>query len=145
MIKCVTSFPCQVREIEHCSIPLKDRTQLAARIWLPEDAEASPVPAIFEYIPYRKGDVTAYVDSLMHPYFAGHGYAALRVDIRGSGESDGVLIDEYGPQEHDDALARTIHEFGKKEGLRCVRKTLLQALSHTQEAFTCETIPHDSL
>ena len=42
-------------------------------------------------------------------------------------------------------LARTIHEFGKKEGLRCVRKTLLQALSHTQEAFTCETIPHDSL
>ena len=43
------------------------------------------------------------------------------------------------------ALARTIHEFGKKEGLRCVRKTLLQALSHTQEAFTCETIPHDSL
>ena len=43
------------------------------------------------------------------------------------------------------ALARTIHEFGKKEGLRCVRKTLLQALSHTQEAFTWETIPHDSL
>ena len=42
-------------------------------------------------------------------------------------------------------LARKIHEFGKKEGLRCVRKTLLQALSHTQEAFTCETIPHDSL
>ena len=42
-------------------------------------------------------------------------------------------------------LARTIHEFGKKEGLRCVRKTLLQALSHTQEAFTWETIPHDSL
>ena len=43
------------------------------------------------------------------------------------------------------SLARKIHEFGKKEGLRCVRKTLLQALSHTQEAFTCETIPHDSL
>ena len=62
------------------------------------------MPAIFEYIPYRKGDVTTYVDSLMHPYFAGHGYAAVRVDIRGSGESDGVLADEYNPREHDDAL-----------------------------------------
>ena len=103
-MKFVTSFPRKVREIEHCSIPLKDGTQLAARIWLPEGAEESPVPAIFEYIPYRKGDMTAYVDSLMHPYFAGHGYAALRVDIRGSGESDGILIDEYNPREHEDAL-----------------------------------------
>ena len=40
----------------------------------------------------------------MHPYFAGHGYAAIRVDMRGSGESDGVLIDEYLEQEQDDAL-----------------------------------------
>ena len=100
MMKFVTSFPRKVREIKHCSIPLKDGSQLAARIWLPEGAEESPVPAIFEYIPYRKGDMTACVDSLMHPYFAGHGYAALRVDIRGSGESDGILIDEYNPREH---------------------------------------------
>ena len=40
----------------------------------------------------------------MHPYFAGHGYAAIRVDMRGSGESDGVLLDEYLRQEQDDAL-----------------------------------------
>ena len=100
----VASFPRKVRELEHFLIPLKDGTRLAARIWLPEDAEQSPVPAIFEYIPYRKGDMTAYADSLMHPYFAEHGYAALRVDIRGSGESDGILADEYDPQEHDDAL-----------------------------------------
>jgi hypothetical protein len=31
----------------------------------------------------------------MHPYFAGHGYASIRVDLRGSGNSDGVLQDEY--------------------------------------------------
>ena len=104
IIEFETSFPCQIREIEHCEIPLNDGTRLAARIWLPDDADRSPVPAVLEYIPYRKGDMTAYADSLMHPYFAGHGYAALRVDIRGSGESDGVLVDEYDPQEHDDAL-----------------------------------------
>ena len=40
----------------------------------------------------------------MHPYFAGHGYAAVRVDIRGSGELDGLLSDEYAQQEQDDAL-----------------------------------------
>ena len=42
----VTSFPRAVREIEHTTIPLKDGTRLAARIWLPEDAEANPVPAL---------------------------------------------------------------------------------------------------
>ena len=44
----VTTFPHAVRIIEHTTIPLKDGTQLAARIWLPEDAEQDPVPAILE-------------------------------------------------------------------------------------------------
>ena len=78
--------------------------RLAARIWLPEDAEASPVPAILEYIPYRKRDFTRARDEPMHYYFAGHGYAAVRVDLRGSGDSDGLLADEYTEQEHDDAV-----------------------------------------
>jgi putative CocE/NonD family hydrolase len=42
-------------------------------------------------------------DEPMHRYFAGHGYAAVRVDLRGTGDSDGVLLDEYLPQEIDDA------------------------------------------
>ena len=50
------------------------------------------MPAILEYIPYRKRDGTAARDETMHPYFAGHGYAAVRVDMRGSGDSDGVLL-----------------------------------------------------
>ena len=100
----VTSFPRAVREIEHTTIPLKDGTRLAARIWLPEDAEADPVPALLEYLPYRKRDGTHERDALTHPYLAGHGYAAVRVDIRGSGESEGVLADEYSQPELDDAL-----------------------------------------
>jgi uncharacterized protein len=90
--------------IQNTWIPLADGCRLAARIWLPEDAETDPVPAILEYIPYRKTDGTAARDALIHPYFAGHGYAAVRVDLRGSGDSDGVLLDEYLPQEQEDAL-----------------------------------------
>jgi predicted acyl esterase len=100
----VTAYPRAVREIEHCFIPLRDGTRLAARIWLPRDAERDPVPAILEYLPYRKRDGTYERDALTHPYLAGHGYAGVRVDIRGSGESDGLLTDEYAPQEQDDAL-----------------------------------------
>ncbi|MDX1465710.1 MAG: CocE/NonD family hydrolase, partial [Halomonas sp.] len=80
-------FPHAVREIPHLEIPLADGTRLAARLWLPEGAEQAPVPAILEYLPYRKRDGTVVRDELTHPYFAGHGYACLRVDIRGNGES----------------------------------------------------------
>lgn len=100
----VTTFPRAVRVIEHTSIPLKDGTRLAARIWLPDDAGQDPVPAILEYLPYRKRDGTYERDALTHPYLAGHGYAGVRVDIRGSGESEGLLSDEYARQEQDDAL-----------------------------------------
>ncbi len=90
-----TEFPRTVRCIPHIWIPMSDGVRLSARIWLPEDAGDDPVPAILEYIPYRKSDGTARRDSMMHPWFAGHGYAAVRVDIRGSGDSEGVLEDEY--------------------------------------------------
>ena len=100
----VTTFPRTVRVIEHTLIPLKDGTMLAARIWLPEDAEQNPVPAILEYLPYRKRDGTYERDALTHPYLAGHGYAGVRVDLRGSGESTGLLFDEYAKQEQDDGV-----------------------------------------
>ena len=100
----ITRFPRAVREIVNTDIPLSDGTRLAARIWIPEDAEADPVPAILEYLPYRKRDGTSERDALTHPYFAGHGYACVRVDMRGSGESEGLLLDEYLKQEQDDAI-----------------------------------------
>src|SRR5262245_57412639 len=75
----VRTFPRTVRVIEHTLIPLKDGTLLAARIWLPDDAEQNPVPAILEYLPYRKRDGTYQRDALTHPYLAGHGYAGVRV------------------------------------------------------------------
>jgi putative CocE/NonD family hydrolase len=93
-----------VIEIENVWITLSDGCRLAARLWLPEDAETNPVPAILEYLPYRKRDFTRRRDESMHAYFAAHGYVGVRVDMRGSGDSDGVMHDEYLLQEQDDAL-----------------------------------------
>ena len=65
--------------------------------------DTRPVPAVLEFIPYRQRDLTAVRDSIHHPYLAGHGYAGVRVDLRGSGDSEGVLTDEYLEQELCDA------------------------------------------
>lgn len=99
-----TDFPRRVKTIPTEWITLVDGTRLAATIWLPEDAVEQPVPAILEYIPYRRRDGTVLRDRQMHAWFAGHGYAAVRVDMRGSGDSDGILADEYLPQEQVDAV-----------------------------------------
>lgn len=99
-----TEFPRRVRVIPTEWITLADGTRLAATIWLPEDAAQDPVPAILEYLPYRRRDGTVLRDRQMHAYFAGHGYASVRVDMRGSGDSDGILHDEYLPQEQADAV-----------------------------------------
>ncbi|HUT50830.1 MAG TPA: CocE/NonD family hydrolase [Alphaproteobacteria bacterium] len=104
-MKTVTKFPRNVSVIENTWIPMPDGTRLAARIWLPEDAEADPVPALLELLPYRKRDFMRARDEPMHHYFAGHGYASVRVDVRGSGDSDGLTLDEYTETEHDDATA----------------------------------------
>ena len=95
-----TDFPYKVTVIENLWVPLPDGTRLAAKVWLPE--EAGPVPAVLEYIPYRKRDGTRTRDQGLHMYLAGHGYASIRLDIRGCGDSDGLLSDEYTEQEQQD-------------------------------------------
>jgi hypothetical protein len=100
----IASFPRAVHELETVWVPMADGTRLAARIWLPEDAERDPVPAVLEYIPYRRRDGTRLGDDPMHAYWAGHGYACVRLDIRGSGDSGGVIHDEYTQREQDDAM-----------------------------------------
>ncbi|MCG6873270.1 MAG: CocE/NonD family hydrolase [Gammaproteobacteria bacterium] len=93
-----------VEDIENTWIPLADGCRLAARIWLPAGARQRPVPALLEYLPYRKRDFMRARDEPMHRYFAQHGYACMRVDLRGSGDSDGLLFDEYSEQEHTDGV-----------------------------------------
>jgi len=99
-----TKYPRRIRVIENIFIPMKDGTRLAARMWLPEDAETDKVPAVFEYMPYRKRDQSRARDEGIHAYIAGHGYACLRIDTRGSGDSDGLLRGEWEDSEIDDGL-----------------------------------------
>ncbi|MGB7269695.1 MAG: CocE/NonD family hydrolase [Albidovulum sp.] len=98
-----SDLPYRVIE-EEIFIPLDDGTRMAARIWRPANADAEKFPAILEYIPYRKRDGTRTRDEEQHAYLAGHGYVCARVDMRGSGDSDGVQLDEYLPIEQSDGL-----------------------------------------
>ncbi len=103
IMRIVTEFPHKIVETPDMGIVLSDGCRLSARVWMPEGALEAPVPAVLEYIPYRKRDGTAVRDAMMHPYVAGHGYACVRVDMRGNGDSDGLMADEYTIQELADA------------------------------------------
>ncbi|MFF3491780.1 CocE/NonD family hydrolase [Streptomyces sp. NPDC002795] len=99
----IDDLPHPTKEEDHLTIPMPDGVRLSARVWRPVSSDSAPVPAILEYIPYRKGDLSSVRDSIHHPYIAGHGYACVRVDVRGTGDSEGVLTDEYLEQEQEDA------------------------------------------
>jgi len=85
--------------LENEWIPLADGRKLSARIWLPNSAKKNSLPAILEYLPYRKRDGTAQRDDSTYPHFAAAGYVGVRVDISGTGESEGDWDDEYSPRE----------------------------------------------
>ena len=95
----------EIKELPDMEIFMPDGCRLSARVWMPENAQQHPVPAILEFLPYRKRDGTTARDCLTHPYFAKHGYACIRVDMRGNGDSEGVMEDEYTQQELEDAVA----------------------------------------
>ncbi|MFD8664230.1 CocE/NonD family hydrolase [Streptomyces microflavus] len=106
-----TEFPYETTR-EDVYIPLPGGTRLYARIWRPLTDE--PVPALLEYLPYRLGDWTAPRDWQRHPWYAGHGYASVRVDVRGHGNSEGLPGDEYDAQELSDGVA-VIHWLAQQE------------------------------
>ena len=102
MVLEVSRYPFPVNVTENIFLPLPDGTRLAGKLWQPEGA--GPVPVILEYIPYRKREGTRVRDARMHEYLAGHGYACLRLDIRGTGDSEGLIFDEYSVQEQLDGV-----------------------------------------
>lgn len=96
-----------VVEVETEWIPLSDGRRLAARLFLPAEAAGpSPqrVPVVLEYLPYRRRDGTRLGDEAMYRWFAARGIAGARVDIAGTGDSDGLLEDEYVAREQDDGV-----------------------------------------
>src|SRR5882724_3467962 len=75
----------KIRVVELQWIPMADGRRLAGRLWIPNDAEKNPVPAVLEYIPYRRRDGTRLKDDEKHAWMAAQGYVCARVDIRCSG------------------------------------------------------------
>ena len=88
---------------ERAWIPLADGARLAARLWLPDE----PAAVLLEALPYRMDDLTASYSSEYERLCSEFGFAVARVDLRGTGSSDGLAVDEYPPQEQDD-LAEAI-------------------------------------
>jgi putative CocE/NonD family hydrolase len=85
---------------EDLSITMPDGVRLAASLYLPE-VEA-PWPVLLEALPYRKDDLTAHYASEYERFAAEYGYAVCRLDIRGTGSSEGLPQGEYTAQELDD-------------------------------------------
>lgn len=83
-------------------IPMPDGVELHARAWMPADIDEKPAPVLLEYLPYRLDDWTSVRDTERHPFYAAHGYVSVRVDIRGTGSSQGHFADEYSQDELDD-------------------------------------------
>ena len=81
-------------------LPAADGTRLAITLYRP--AGDGPFATLLEALPYRMNDVTSsYADGYVR--FATEGnFAVVRMDLRGTGNSAGVLGDEYPDIERSD-------------------------------------------
>jgi hypothetical protein len=93
--------PLGVTEVENDWIVTADGVRLALSLWLPRTD--APVPAVLETTPYRKRDSTRAYARYWGRKLAQCGIAFARLDARGSGDSGGLLLDEYLPREQQDA------------------------------------------
>jgi predicted acyl esterase len=93
--------------VERAWIPMPDGVRLAVNLFSPQGAPSRErFPALLEYLPYRKDDWSVLRDYELHTYFVRRGYVAARVDIRGTGASEGRQPDrEYSEQEQQDGMA----------------------------------------
>jgi len=101
-----------VATLRDVRIPISDGLELSANLWLPEQsagaaadgaaADESFFPAILEMIPYRKDDWRAAGDESRGEWLAARGYVLCRLDVRGTGSSPGIALDEYTARETQD-------------------------------------------
>jgi len=94
-----------VRVEESIWITMADGVRLSARLWRPDGPQEPPAPVVLEYIPYRKRDSYRFHDDIWGQALASRGIAYARVDVRGTGDSGGVMLDEYSEAELTDGLA----------------------------------------
>jgi putative CocE/NonD family hydrolase len=86
---------------ESLRLRMPDGVDLTAQVYLPAGVRrGEKVPATLITDPYRReprGDGAGDLD-----FQARDGYAAVYVDVRGSGGSEGMPTDEYSPEEYED-------------------------------------------
>lgn len=88
--------------LDHVQVAMPDGVRLSLRLWLPQ---TRPAAAVLEMIPYRKHDLYRGHDDAWGAALASRGIAYARADVRGSGESEGVMTDEYSQAELADGEA----------------------------------------
>jgi uncharacterized protein len=86
-------------------VPMDDGVTIALTIYQPDSRNDGPYPTVVESLPYRKDDAFYSSDWPTYAYLAGKGFAGVRIDIRGTGASAGIIEDEYVPREQQDTLA----------------------------------------
>ena len=98
-----------VETVWDARIRVRDGVELSANLWLPKPADGSPAgpsgerfPAVLEMIPYGKDNWRRNADVARGTYLASRGYALCRVDVRGTGSSGGIALDEYTEDETRD-------------------------------------------
>ncbi len=86
-------------------VPVRDGLELSANLWLPVPRAGAPderFPAILEMIPYGKDNWRRNADVARGEWLAARGFALCRLDVRGTGSSPGVALDEYTEDETRD-------------------------------------------
>jgi putative CocE/NonD family hydrolase len=86
-------------------IPVRDGLGLSANLWLPVPSSGRPderFPVILEMIPYGKDNWRRNSDTARGEWLAARGFALCRLDVRGTGSSPGVALDEYTEAETHD-------------------------------------------
>ena len=82
-------------------IPMRDGTRLGANVYLPADRR--PVPALVQYTPYLKDGLGGRgIVDVVQRHLARRGYAAVTLDIRGYGASEGTPVPPFAIQEATD-------------------------------------------
>lgn len=91
--------------MQEAGIPMPDGIKLSADLYMPSGSNGERFPVLLEYLPYRKTDSRGR-NYPLYSYFVQRGYVVAAVDIRGTGKSEGRLIEyEYTNQEQEDGEA----------------------------------------
>jgi putative CocE/NonD family hydrolase len=85
-------------------VTMADGVRIGVTVYLPDAEGDGPFPVVVESVPYRKDEDCFGPDWRTYAYFAQKGIAGVRIDVRGTGASEGVAANEYTPQEMADTL-----------------------------------------